>query len=147
MHFFLGVHGISSTTSIAAISLKKKHQKDAEKAQKLKEKMLVEKAKKAAVTASNKRKSSDSTGKAGGNNKRKKSLESVAHIDVVNMLEDVYVIADPTVRDNVKENSESRGANYDSLHTSGIEKDSNFEIEKAMDSDDDLWDDCYHHSQ
>ena len=109
--------------------------------------MLVEKAKKAAVTASNKRKSSDSAGKSCGNSKRKKSLESVAHIDVGNMLEDVYVIADSTVRDNVKENSESRGANYDSFDTSGIEEDNNFEIEKAIDSDDDLWEDCYHHSQ
>lgn len=108
--------------------------------------MILEKAKKAAITALNKKRSSASLRKSGGDSKRKKSLESVTHIDIGNTLKDAYAIVDPTVRDNMEDNSENR-ASHNFVYSSDIENNSKFEIEKVMDSDDDLWEDCYHQSQ
>lgn len=108
--------------------------------------MILEKAKKAAITALNKKRSSGSLRKSGGDSKRKKSLESVTHIDIGNTLKDAYAIVDPTVRDNMEDNSENR-ASHNFVYSSDIENNSKFEIEKVMDSDDDLWEDCYHQSQ
>ena len=56
--------------------MKKKHQKDAEKAEKLKEKVLLEKARKAAAALLKKR-SSGLIRKSSGDKKRRKSTGSV----------------------------------------------------------------------
>ena len=145
----IGVHGIIGTTSIAATALKKKAEKDEEKLKILKEKALKEKAIKVQAatlrkaTASKKRSSTCSSSSSSSGRRGSNGLKRTKCDGINNNQESVIVINDTVaVGHSVGDCSITIGEPTSSTletETSLVE-----EMVVVVDSDDDLWDDCYH---
>ena len=145
----VGVHGIVGTTSIAAAALKKKAEKEEEKLRISKEKALKEKsikeqaAKVRKATASKKRSSVGSSSSNGTGKKGENGLKRSKCNDVKIDQDGVIVIGDEIATgDSVGDSSNTRGQASNDLSetkTADVEK-----MIVVIDSDDDLWDDCYH---
>ena len=143
--------------------MKKKHQKDVEKAEKLKEKQILEKAEKAkknaVVVLDKKRLSGLGNSKSGGGKKRRKSTGSILVSNDPNLFlnQNIDRRSDEVLsQNNLKSalefeddnnNDNNDNSNYNSSSGVRIDQNMKFDVEEEVDSDGDLWDDCYHHSQ
>ena len=135
----VGVHGIIGTTSIAAAALKKKAEKDEEKLKILKEKALKEKAIKEQAAKLRKATASKKRSSAGSGRKGDNGLKRTKCDDVKSDREGVIVISDAVVTGHAVGNSSNTAYATSETETSRVDK-----MVVVVDSDDDLWDDCYH---